>query len=70
MNDKEQARTDAIVEVLHHGAGLNDSSISGTFRIIGLNLTGDIPLGAESPMFATRKRMILCSLQSSRISNL
>ena len=69
MNDKEQARTDAIVEVLHYGAGLNDSSIKGTFRIIGLKLTGDIPIGAESPTFATRKRMILFSLQSSRISN-
>lgn len=69
MNDKEQARTDAIVEVLHHGAGLNDSSIKGTFRIIGQKLTGDIPLGAESPTFATRKRMILFSLQFSRIRN-
>ena len=46
MNDKEQARTDAIVEVLHHGACLNDSSIKGTFRIIGQKLMGDIPLGA------------------------
>ncbi len=46
MNDKEQARTDAIVEVLHHGTGLNDSSIKGTFRIIGQKLMGDIPLGA------------------------
>ena len=40
MNDKEQARTDAIVEVLHHGAGLNDSSIKGTFRIIGKKIAG------------------------------
>ena len=70
MNDKEQARTDAIVEVLHHGAGLNDSSIKGTFRIIGKKIAGEIPLGAESPTFATRKRMILFSLQSSRISDL
>ena len=46
MNDKEQARTDAIVEVLHHGAGLNDSSIKGTFRIIGKKIAGEIPLGA------------------------
>ena len=58
-----------LLEVLHHGAGLNDSSIKGTFRIIGQKLTGDIPLGAESPTFASRKRMILFSLQSSRISN-
>ena len=69
MNDKEQARTNEIVEVLHHGAGLNDSSIKGTFRIIGKKIAGEIPLGAESPTFATRKRMILFSLQSSRISN-
>ena len=69
MNDKEQARTDAIVEVLHHGAGLNDSSIKGTFRIIGKKIAGEIPLGAESPTFATRKRMILFSLQFSRIRN-
>lgn len=53
MNDKEQARTDEIVEVLHHGACLNDSSIKGTFRIIGKKIAGEIPLGAESPKFAT-----------------
>ena len=46
MNDKEQALTDAIVEVLHHGAGLNDSSIKGKFRIIGKTIAGEIPLGA------------------------
>ena len=33
-------------------------------------IAGEIPLGAESPTFATRKRMILFSLQYSRISNL
>ncbi len=69
MNNKEQARTDANIEVLHHGAGLDDSSIKGTFRIIGKKIAGKIPLGAESPTFATRKRIILFSLQSSRISN-
>lgn len=69
FNNKEQARIDALLEVLHYGAGLNDSSIKGTFRIIGQKLAGDIPLGAESPTFATRKRIILFSLQSSRIRN-
>ena len=44
MNDKEQARIDAIVEVLHHGAGLNNSSIKGTFRIIGKKIASDIPV--------------------------
>ena len=70
MNDKEQARTDAIVEVLHHGEGLNDSSMKGTFRIIGKKIAGEIPLGAESPTLASRKHMVLFSLQSSRISDL
>ena len=38
MNDKEQARTDALVEVLHHGAGLNDSSIKGSSELLAKKL--------------------------------
>lgn len=70
VSNKEKARTDALVEVLHHGEGLNDSSIKATLKIIGKKIAGDIPLGAESPTFASRKRIILFSLQSSRISDL
>lgn len=70
INDKEQARIDALLEVLHHGVGLDDSSIKGTLKIIGKKLSGDIPLGAESPTFASRKRFILFSLQLNRISSL
>ena len=38
-------------------------------ELLAKKIAGEIPLGAESPTFATRKRMILFSLQSSRISN-
>ena len=66
--DKEPAELQQLIHILHHGVGLQDTSVKGTLAIIGGKLTGDIPLGSEAPAFAMRKRLILMGLQSKRIS--
>ncbi|OXL25781.1 hypothetical protein [Psychrobacter sp. DAB_AL32B] len=70
INHKDQARIDELIEILHHGVGLNDASIKGTLRIMGKKLTDEIPLGAESPTFIARKRLILIGLQAKRLNAL
>lgn len=67
INHEDQANIDALIEVLHHGVGLQDSSIKGTLKTLGRKLVNDIPLGADAPTFTSRKRFILISLQSDRV---
>lgn len=61
--DKEQAELEQLIHILHHGIGLQDDSVKGSFKIVGKKLAGDIPLGSEAVTFVTRKRMMLMSLQ-------
>lgn len=61
--DKKQVELEQLIHILHHGIGLQDASVKGSFKIIGKKLAGDIPLGSEAATFVTRKRMMLMSLQ-------
>ena len=61
--DKKQVELEQLIHILHHGIGLQDASIKGSFNIIGKKLAGDIPLGSEAATFVTRKRIMLMSLQ-------